>query len=99
MTQPKLLDTVAILVPLTRDGLRPTGGHRLLQVESEAIPADSLPIGLIGTVVETYADAQSYLVEFSDAEGCEYAMAILSVDELLVVYLELTPSNPTLVAA
>ncbi len=91
MTQPKLLDTVAILLPLPRD--------RLLQVEAEDIPADPFPIGLIGTVVETYTDPQSYLVEFSDAEGCEYAMAILSADELLVVHLELTPSNPTLVAA
>lgn len=91
MTQPKLLDTVAILLPLTRD--------RLLQVESEAIPADPFPIGLIGTVVETYTDPQSYLVEFPDAEGCEYAMAILSADELLVVHLELTPSHPALAAA
>ena len=91
MTQPKLLDTVAILLPLSRD--------RLLQVESEVIPVDSFPIGLIGTVVETYDDPQSYLVEFSDAEGCEYAMAILSADELLVVHWELTSSNPDLVAA
>lgn len=83
---PKLLGTVAILLPLTRD--------RLLQVESESISIETLPIGLIGTVVEAYADPQRYLVEFSDAEGCEYAMAILSADELLVVHLNLTSSNP-----
>ena len=42
MTQPKLLDTVDILLPLSRDGLRPTEGYRLLQVKSEAILADPI---------------------------------------------------------
>jgi hypothetical protein len=59
----------------------------------------SIPIGLIGTVVETYDKPQTYLIEFSDTEGCEYAMAILPADELLVVHLDLTPNNPLLVAA
>jgi Domain of unknown function (DUF4926) len=85
---PKLLDTVAILSPLPLD--------RLIQVEP-SIPTDLLPIGLIGTVVEIYNESQTYLIEFSDVEGCEYAMAILPVDQLLVVHLELTPTNPDLV--
>jgi Domain of unknown function (DUF4926) len=88
MPQPKLLDTVAILSPLTYD--------RLLQVESDIIPNDILPIGLVGTVVETYTEPSTYLVEFADAEGREYAMAILHADELLVVHLELTPNDPNL---
>jgi len=91
MTQPKLLDTVAILLPLTRD--------RLIQVESDSMPIEQLPIGLIGTVVEIYESTQTYLVEFSDAEGCEYAMAILSANELLVVHLELASGSPDLVPA
>ncbi len=91
MTQPKLLDTVAILSPLSRD--------RLIQVEPDTIPNDILPIGLVGTVVETYTEPQTYLIEFADAQGREYAMAILPADQLLVVHLELTSNNPELIAA
>jgi hypothetical protein len=91
MTQPKLLDTVAILSPLPYD--------RLIQVEPDKLTIDTLPIGLIGTVVETYDKPETYLIEFSDTEGCEYAMAILPANELLVVHLDLTPSNLDLVAA
>ncbi|MCY7323195.1 MAG: DUF4926 domain-containing protein [Phormidesmis sp. CAN_BIN36] len=90
MPYPKLLDTVAVLSPLPRD--------RLIQVEP-SILTDLLPSGLIGTVVETYDETQTYLVEFSDAEGCEYAMAILPIDELLVVHLELTSTNSDLATA
>jgi hypothetical protein len=60
MTQPKLLDTVAILSPLPYDGPRPTGGHRLIQVEPDKLAIDTLPIDLIGTVVETYDKPQTY---------------------------------------
>jgi Domain of unknown function (DUF4926) len=105
--QPQLLDTVATLSPLTRD--------RLVQVELDKVPSDGLPmvydrsrsvsagepevIGLIGTVVEVYSTPPTYLVEFADGEGREYAMAILPATELLVVHLELTPGDPNLVAA
>ncbi len=99
MTQPKLLDTVAILSPLPYDGLRPTGGHRLIQVEPDKLAIEALPIGLIGTVVETYDNPQTYLIEFSDTEGREYAMAILPANELLVVHMDLAPINLDLVAA
>jgi hypothetical protein len=62
MTQPKLLDTIAILSPLPYDGLRPTGGHRLIQIEPDKLAIDTLPIGLIGTVVETYDKPETYLM-------------------------------------
>ena len=87
MTQPKLLDTVAILSSLTPD--------RLLQVESEM----TLPIGLIGTIVETYPQTNTYLIEFSDTQGCEYAMAIVHAHELLIVHLDLNPNTIDLIAA
>ena len=87
MTQPKLLDTVAILSSLTPD--------RLLQVESEM----TLPIGLIGTIVETYPQTNTYLIEFSDTQGCEYAMAIVPAHELLIVHLDLNPNTIDLIAA
>jgi hypothetical protein len=41
MTQPKLLDTIAILSPLPYDGLRPTGGHRLIQIEPDKLAIDT----------------------------------------------------------
>ena len=91
MVLPKLLDTVAVLISLNTD--------RLLQVESEAIAQLPLPIGLVGTVVEVYAESQRYLVEFADEQGCEYAMSILSAPELLVVHLELESAKPSLIAA
>ena len=87
MTQPKLLDTVAILSSLTPD--------RLLQVESEM----TLPIGLIGTIVETYPETNTYLIEFSDTQGCAYAMAIVPAHELLIVHLDLNPNTIDLIAA
>ena len=91
MALPELLDTVAVLTSLNTD--------RLLQVESEAIARLPLPIGLVGTVVEVYEEGQRYLVEFADGRGCEYAMSILSAEELLVVHLELESVNPNLIAA
>jgi hypothetical protein len=91
ITYPKLLDTVAILSPLSLD--------RLIQVEPDTIPNDGLPIGLVGTIVEIYPESKTYLIEFADAEGREYAMAILPADQLLVVHLELTSNYPDLVAA
>ncbi|HBE17206.1 MAG TPA: DUF4926 domain-containing protein [Cyanobacteria bacterium UBA11149] len=79
----KLLDTIAILnsVPL----------ERLTLVESDYASVESLPSGQVGTVVEVYSknDSYKYLVEFSDSQGREYAMAILQEDELLVLHYEL----------
>jgi Domain of unknown function (DUF4926) len=91
ITYPKLLDTVAILSLLSLD--------RLIQVEPDTIPNDGLPIGLVGTIVEIYPELKTYLVEFADAEGREYAMAILPADQLLIVHLDLTSNYPDLVAA
>lgn len=93
MNKPKLLDTVAILKSIPVE--------QLTLVERESITVDRLPIGLIGVVVETYErDAENfYLVEFSDSEGCEYAIALLKSDDLLVVHYELSEVEPNLVSS
>ncbi len=84
--QPKLLDTVALLhdTPIER--------FTLLEPDYAVFPA--LPSGLIGTIVEIYqqGQAQLYRVEFSDREGCEYALAILNATEILVLQSELVAS-------
>ena len=79
----KLLDTVAILNSVPRERLT------LVEPDYEAVP--SLPSGQVGTVVEVYEKGSryQYLVEFSDSQGREYAMAILPGDELLVLHYEL----------
>jgi hypothetical protein len=79
----KLLDTVAVL--------KPVGREQLTLVEPDYEFLSSLPSGQVGTVVEVYkkdADHQ-YLVEFSDSQGREYAMAILPAEKLLVLHYEL----------
>jgi hypothetical protein len=43
--------------------------------------------------LSTYDKPETYLIEFSDREGCEYAMALLPADELLVVHRDLAPIN------
>jgi Domain of unknown function (DUF4926) len=53
----------------------------------------------VGTIVEIYPESKTYLIEFADAEGREYAMAILPADQLLIVHLDLTSNYPDLVAA
>jgi hypothetical protein len=79
----KLLDTVAILHSVPRE--------RLTLVEPNDETVSSLPSGQVGTVVEVYENGShyQYLVEFSDSQGREYAMAILPADELLVLHYEL----------
>jgi hypothetical protein len=79
----KLLDAVATLNPVSRERLT------LIEPNYEAVP--SLPSGQVGTVVKVYekGDSYQYLVEFSDNQGREYAMAILSEYELLVLHCEL----------
>ena len=78
-----LLDTVANLKAISQE--------RLTLVESEYSSIQNLPSGQIGTVVEIYEKAGEnyYLVEFADNNGVEYAMAILQVDELLVLHYDL----------
>ncbi len=82
MNKIEVLDTVATLKSIAAD--------RLTLVEPEYESITTLPVGLVGTVVEVYGNGESrkYLVEFSDPEGCEYAMAILNADEILVLQYE-----------
>jgi hypothetical protein len=76
------LDTVANLKPIARD--------RLTLIEPEFESVQQLPIGQVGTVVEVYeGESACYLVEFADLEGREYAMAVLSSDEVLSLHYEL----------
>ncbi len=86
MTQPQLLDTVALLNDLPID--------RLTLVEPAYAAISVLPSGLIGTIVEVYEQEQDqlYRVEFSDRDGCEYALAILKPTEILVLRSELVAS-------
>ncbi|MFB2878619.1 DUF4926 domain-containing protein [Floridanema aerugineum] len=80
----QLFDTVALLNPISAE--------RLTLVEPEYTSINSLPVGLVGTVVEVYnsENESKYLVEFADNQGREYAMAILKADELIVLQYELT---------
>jgi len=86
MTQPKLLDTVALLhdIPI----------EQLTLIEPDYTAFTALPSGLVGTIVEVYEQGQDqlYRVEFSDREGCEYALAILKAAEILVLQSELIAS-------
>ena len=80
----QLFDTVALLNPIC--------AQRLTLVEPEYTSINSLPVGLVGTVVEVYnsENESKYLVECADNQGREYAMAILKADELIVLQYELT---------
>lgn len=84
MSTPKLLDTVAILTALSAD--------RLILSEDIDELIQELPLGLLGTIVEVYPQEPHYLIEFSDAEGCEYAMALMQPRELLVVHHSIVPA-------
>jgi len=76
------LDTVANLKPIARD--------RLTLIEPEFESIQQLPIGQVGTVLEVYdGESLCYLVEFADLEGHEYAMVVLSTDEVLPLRYEL----------
>ncbi|MBE9208517.1 DUF4926 domain-containing protein [Nostoc sp. LEGE 06077] len=83
MTKPKLLDTIATLKPIPIE--------RLTLVESDMISIESLPNGEVGTIVEVYEEKEDtkYLVEFADTQGCEYAMAVLKINEILVLHYDL----------
>ncbi|MBW4481697.1 MAG: DUF4926 domain-containing protein [Tildeniella torsiva UHER 1998/13D] len=76
------LDTVANLKAIARD--------RLTLIEPEFESIQQLPAGQVGTVLEVYeGESPCYLVEFADLEGREYAMAVLSPDEVLPLHYEL----------
>lgn len=76
------LDTVANIRPIARD--------RLTLIEPEFESIQQLPVGQVGTVLEIYEGANlCYLVEFADLEGREYAMAVLTPDEVLPLHYEL----------
>jgi hypothetical protein len=79
----KLLDSVAILKPISNT--------RLALVGLEYASISSLPVGLVGTIIEVYDTGKEcqYLVEFADSQGMEYAMAMLKADEILVLQYEL----------
>jgi len=86
MTTPKLLDTIALLNDIPVD--------RLTLLEPAYATIQQLPGGLMGAIVEIYEQGgdRSYQVEFSDAQGCEYVMAILKAEEFLVLQSELAVS-------
>ncbi|MEI1378101.1 DUF4926 domain-containing protein [Nostoc sp. UHCC 0926] len=83
MKKVKLLDTIAILKPIPIE--------RLQLVEEDYTSIESLPSGQVGTIVEVYEQEEEYhyLVEFADTQGCEYAMATLRADEILVLHYDL----------
>jgi Domain of unknown function (DUF4926) len=86
MTNLKTLDTIANLVPIDSD--------RLTLVEPEYQSIQQLPVGQVGTILETYpGDPLCYLVEFADSQGREYAMAVLQANEMLVLNYELSLAN------
>ncbi|MEH2239453.1 DUF4926 domain-containing protein [Nostoc sp.] len=83
MKKVKLLDTIATLKPIPIE--------RLQLVEVPYTSIESLPSGQVGTIVEVYEQEEEYhyLVEFADTQGCEYAMATLRADEILVLHYDL----------
>ncbi|MGF2039556.1 MAG: DUF4926 domain-containing protein [Nostoc sp. CmiVER01] len=83
MKKVKLLDTIATLKPIPIE--------RLQLIEENYTSIESLPSGQVGTIVEVYEQEEEYhyLVEFADTQGCEYAMATLKADEILVLHYDL----------
>jgi Domain of unknown function (DUF4926) len=81
MSNLNLLDTIATLKPIPSDRLT------LVETEHQTLPV--LPIGQVGTIVEIYPTENRYLIEFANLQGQEYAMAILSPDEILAIHYEL----------
>lgn len=82
MKKIQLLDTVALINQIPRS--------RLTLVDDDYEDIESLPPGQVGTIVEVYERGENcqYLIEFSDQTGCEYAMAILKAEELLVLHYD-----------
>lgn len=81
MKKIELLDTIATLKPIPIE--------RLQLIEEDYTSIVSLPSGQVGTIVEVYEQEEyHYLVEFADTQGCEYAMATLRADEILVLHYD-----------
>jgi hypothetical protein len=51
---------------------------------TDDVPEERLLRGQVGTIVETLKP-DVFLVEFSDLDGCTYAMASLHADQLMVL--------------
>ncbi|MDZ8223670.1 DUF4926 domain-containing protein [Nostoc sp. ChiVER01] len=82
MKKVKLLDSIATLKPIPIE--------RLQLIEEDYTSIASLPSGQVGTIVEVYEQEEyHYLVEFADTQGCEYAIATLRADEILVLHYDL----------
>jgi hypothetical protein len=63
---------------------------RLSLVEPSDRPLENLPIGLVGTIVHIYDTTPSkYLIEFSDTQGREEAIATLDQQEFVLLQYEL----------
>ena len=81
MDQPKLLDVVALLKPIPLE---------VLELTDERYDLSSgLTAGTVGTVVEVFprqTEPLTYLVEFSDPQGCGYAFATVPAETLLVLH-------------
>ena len=75
----RLLDSVAILKPISNT--------RLALVRPEYASISSLPVGLVGTIIEVYDTGKEceYLVKFADSQGFEYVMVTLKAKEILVL--------------
>ncbi|NJL20167.1 MAG: DUF4926 domain-containing protein [Leptolyngbyaceae cyanobacterium SM1_3_5] len=88
---PKLIDVVAILKPIAPD--------QLIMVEPE-YESIELPIGLVGTIVEIYQHEEpyQYLIEFSDDQGNEFAMALLPANDFVVLRYQLNENSKDLVS-
>ncbi|PZD75494.1 hypothetical protein C1752_00270 [Acaryochloris thomasi RCC1774] len=78
-----ILDTIANLHPIPVD--------RLTLIEPDYQSIESLPSGQVGTIVEVYEGTMPrYLVEFTDLQGREYAMAVLQTEEVIALHYELS---------
>ena len=87
MEQPKLLDVVALLHPLSFSALDLTDEQYDL--------SSGLAAGTVGTIVEVLQQQTPhpvFLVEFSDSQGRGYAFATVSVQDLLVLHYTPTES-------
>jgi len=47
-----------------------------------------LPKGLVGTVVEEYADGEAFEVEFADDDGQAYAMLTVKAEKLFLLHFK-----------
>lgn len=83
MSSINTLDSVANLNPIPVE--------RLTLVDSSYGPIQKLPVGQVGTVLAVYeGEDPHYLVEFSDLQGREYAMAVLQPSEVLALHYNLS---------